>query len=218
MFLNALVGCALAIVLLSVVDEGRNFGKSKKQRALWRLVLRGMRPRHLLPAPLVLGAAAALGYVLSKYVGGPFNWGWWSAMGGSGNVILGNNEQLFGAAGSAWIGRVMLVVIAVLMPNLVTWEERLFRRGIERRSALGRVAWAVAFGLFHLVAGLPLFAALALSVLGFYCSQRYMTTFRALEPEKGTAVARRAAVLESTRAHLGFNTLGLVVAALTLVH
>src|SRR6478735_2344081 len=104
MFLNALVGCALAIVLLSVVDEGRNFRKSKKQRALWSLVWRGM-----------------------------------------------------------------LVVIAVLMPNLVTWEERLFRRGIERRTSLGRVAWAIAFGLFHLVAGLPLFAALALSLLGLYC-------------------------------------------------
>jgi len=218
MFLNALVGCALAIVLLSVVDEGRNFRKSKKQRALWSLVWRGMRPRHLLAAPLVLGASAVVGYLLNKYVGGVFNWGWWSAIGGSGNVILGKNEQLFGVTGSQWIGRVMLVVIAVLMPNLVTWEERLFRRGIERRTSLGRVAWAIAFGLFHLVAGLPLFAALALSVVGYYCSKRYMTTYRALEPSKGAAVARRAAVLESTRAHLGFNTLGLIVAALTLVH
>jgi hypothetical protein len=218
MFMNALVGCALAVVLLSLVEEGSSLGKSKKQKVLWKLVWRGMRLRHLLAAPLVLGAAAAFGYFLNTYVGGLLNWGWWSAMGGSGNVILGNNVELFGEVGSAWIGRVMLVVIAVLMPNLVTWEERLFRRGIERKTALGRVAWAVAFGLFHLVAGLPLYAALALSVLGLYCSQRYMTTYKKLEPTKGTALARREAVLESTRAHLGFNTLGLVVAALTLVH
>jgi hypothetical protein len=100
----------------------------------------------------------------------------------------------------------------------VTWEERLFRRGIERRTSLGRVAWALAFGLFHLVAGLPLFAAVALSVLGYYCSKRYMATYRKLAPVKGQAIARREAILESTRAHLGFNVLGLIVAALTIVH
>lgn len=217
MLANTLVGAALAVVVLSLLDEGKALRKSAKQRVLWRTVWSGMGLRHLWPAPLVLAVSGAVAYVLSSYVGGLMNWGWWSAMGGQGNVILGNNEQLFGVTGSQWVGRTMLLVVAVLMPNLVTWEERLFRRGIERRTPFGRAAWALAFGLFHLVAGLPLYAALALAVLGAYCSHSYMRTFRALALVKGEAVARRAAVLESTRAHLGFNTLGVLVAALTLV-
>jgi hypothetical protein len=217
MVANTLVGAALAVVVLSLFDEGKSLRKSAKQRVLWKTVWRGMSWRHVLPAPLVLGAAAAIGYLLNAHVGGLMNWGWWSAMGGQGNVVLGNNEQLFGVTGSHWVGRVMLVVVATLMPNLVTWEERLFRRGIERKTSLGRMAWSLAFGLFHLVAGLPLYAALALTVLGIYCSHSYMRTFRALEGTKGTALARRAAVLESTRAHLGFNALGVIVAALTVV-
>ncbi len=217
MLANTLVGAALAVVVLSLLDEGKALRKSAKQRVLWRTVWSGMGLRHLWPAPLVLAVAGAVAYVLSSYVGGLMNWGWWSAVGGQGNVILGNNEQLFGVTGSQWVGRTMLLVVAVLMPNLVTWEERLFRRGIERRTPLGRAAWALAFGLFHLVAGLPLYAALALAVLGVYCSHSYMRTFRALAVMKGEAVARRAAVLESTRAHLGFNTLGVLVAAVTLV-
>ncbi len=217
MVANALLGAALAAVVLGIAGEGKALKKSLKQRALWRVVWRGMRFRHLWPAPFVLGVAALLGYVLHTHVGGLLDWGWWSAIGGHGNVVLGKNEQLFGAAGSLWIGRTMLLVIAVLMPNLVTFEERLFRRGIERKTPWRRAGIAVGFGLFHLIAGLPIWATLALSVLGFYCSHVYMRTYRAVLPLKGDALARRHAVLESTRAHVGFNALGVLVAAVTLV-
>lgn len=216
MLVNALVGAALAVVVLSLVDEGSSLRKSTKQRVLWRVVWRSMRMRHVWPAPFVLAGAALLGWLLSTYVGGILNWGWWSAMGGTGNVVLGNNSDLFGTLGSQWVSRIMLVVLALLMPNLVTWEERVFRRGIERRSALGRLLWAGAFGLIHVVAGIPLWAALALTVVGLYCSHVYMKTYRALAPTRGDAVARRRAVLESTCAHLGFNSLGVIVAALSL--
>lgn len=217
MLANTLVGAALAVVVLSLVDEGSALKRSVKQRVLWRVVWRSMRMRHIWPAPFVLAGAALLGWLLTTYVGGPLNWGWWSAMGGTGNVVLGNNTDLFGAVGSQWVSRVMLVVLGLLMPNLVSWEERVFRRGIERRSTLGRLLWAGLFGLVHLVAGLPLWAALALTVVGLYCSHVYMRTFRALAPQRGEGVARRRAMLESTCAHLGFNSLGLVVAALTLL-
>ena len=217
MFVNALVGAALAVVVLSLVDEGRLLRRSVKQRVLWRIVWRSMRPRHLWPAPLVLAGAALVGWLLSSYVGGILNWGWWAAVGGNGNVVLGNNADLFGAQGSRWVSAVMLLVLAVLMPNLVTWEERVFRRGSERRTPLLRAVWALAFGVVHVVAGVPLWAALALTVVGLYCSHVYMRTFRALAPTHGDAVARRRAVLESTCAHLGFNSLGMMVAAVAVV-
>lgn len=217
MLANTLVGAALAVVVLSLVDEGNTLKKSVKQRVLWRVVWRSMRMRHIWPAPVVLAVTALFGWFLTTHVGGVLNWGWWSAMGGTGNVVLGNNTDLFGAVGSQWVSRIMLVVLAVLMPNLVTWEERVFRRGIERRSAIGRVLWAGAFGLIHLVAGVPLWAALALSVVGLYCSVVYMRTYRNLVGTRGEGIARRRAILESTCAHLGFNSLGLCVAAMTLV-
>ena len=64
MFVNALVACALAVVLMSLLEEGKTFGSSVKQRVLWRLIWSGVRLRHLATAPLLLLACGALGYYL----------------------------------------------------------------------------------------------------------------------------------------------------------
>ena len=106
MLVNALVGAALAVVVLSLVDEGSSLRKSTKQRVLWRVVWRSMRMRHVWPAPFVLAGAALLGWLLSTYVGGILNWGWWSAMGGTGNVVLGLGQLLVTVSGQAFVSPV----------------------------------------------------------------------------------------------------------------
>jgi hypothetical protein len=99
------------------------------------------------------------------------------------------------------------VLLVASLPLLVEREEWIFRRGAERRSTARNVAVAVAFGLVHAVVGIPIGAALALSVGGLYFTHVYLSAYRSTR-------SRRAALAESTRAHLAYN---LVIVAVVLV-
>jgi hypothetical protein len=84
-----------------------------------------------------------------------------------------------------------------------------FRLGAERRTRAGRLRRSVEFGLAHAIIGIPIGAALGLSVGGLYFTNRYMWTFR----RTGDA---DLAMAESTRAHLGYNVLVLLIVAVAL--
>jgi hypothetical protein len=99
------------------------------------------------------------------------------------------------------------VLLVLGLPLLVEGEEWVFRRGAEHRSRAANLRRAVLFGLVHAIVGVPLAAALALSVGGIYLTWRYLRVWQA-------TASPRLALLESTRAHLAYN---LVIVGLVLV-
>lgn len=173
--------------------------------ALWK----GLRPRHLLPVPVVLTAVVAAAVTLVQVPG--LDLGWWTAIGGHGNPITGGTEQ---AAGTSLEVIVPLVFVALLLPGLPLFaaaEERMFRLGAEGWSTTRRIGKGVLFGLAHALIGIPLGVALALSIGGWWFTAVYLWGFR-----RG---GRARAVRESTLAHLAYNAcvLTLLVISLTFV-
>src|SRR5205823_6556636 len=74
-----------------------------------------------------------------------------------------------------------------------------------------RVWMGLKFGLVHLVMGIPIGVALALSIGGWYFQWSYLRAFRR------SAGDVRAALMESTRSHLAYNMEVLSVALVALV-
>lgn len=159
-------------------------------------ILRGLRLRHFLPVPIVFGLVAAVGVTLIQVPG--LSFGWWSAIGGSGNPVFGVTDATSGTLLATVIPIVFIVLLLATLPLLVEREERWFRLGSENRSILGRVRWALAFGLVHALAGIPIGFALALSIGGIWFTIAYLRESRKTR-------SQRAALLESTRCHLAYD-------------
>jgi hypothetical protein len=170
--------------------------------AIWR----GIGRRHLWPVPFVLAAVLGAALVLVRLP--VLSFGWWSAIGGVGNPVAGSTEQTVGTALEWLIPIVFLLLLLPSLPLFALREEELFRLGAEGWSWPRRVAKTVAFGLVHVVIGIPIGVALALSIGGAYFLACYLRGWRATGSD-------RAAVLESTRAHTAYNAaiVALVLAA-----
>jgi hypothetical protein len=159
----------------------------------WTIV-RGIRLRHVLPVPLVLTAVLAVAQVL--WLLPPLRWGWWTALGGLGNPVLGTTERNQDTT-FAWL--VPLVFVLLLLPALPLFaeaEERRFRAGAETWSTRKRIWRGIQFGSVHALIGIPIAVALALSVGGWWFTYRYV----------------KGGLLESTRAHTAYN--GVIIAIL----
>ncbi len=173
-------------------------------------IVGGIRLRHVWPVPVVLAAVLVAATALLSVPG--LDWGWWTALGGTGNPVTGGTEQ---TVGTVWEWLVPLVFLALLVPALPLFayaEERMFRTGAEAWSGPRRVGKCLQFGLVHALIGIPIGVALALAVGGAYFMAVYLRAFR------HGADARRATI-ESARAHTAYNAtimiLVLVLAGLT---
>lgn len=197
----------LAFVGVRLVGGLRTARTSNGRRAAGEIV-RGVRWRHVWPVPLVLGAVIAAATLLMWIPG--LDWGWWTWLGGDGNPVFGTSDATAGTV-LEWL--VPLVFVCLLVPALPLFahaEERMFRLGAEHWSTPKRVAKAVQFGLVHALIGIPLGAALALSVGGGYFTLVYLRTWR----RTGSS---RASVLESTRAHTCYNAIIIVLVTIGIV-
>lgn len=203
---GALTAAALAWVGANLVLATR---RSVQRRARSLALLRGIRFRHLWPAPFVL-AAVVTAYLLLALVP-PLRWGWWTALGGEGNVVFGTTSQTKGTVLEVVVPVVFAALLLPALPVFVESEERRFRLGAEAWSTARRLWRGVQFGLLHLIAGIPVAAALALSIGGWWFTFVYVRAFRRTR-------SRVAALDESTRAHLGYDLviIGLVVVGLVL--
>ena len=133
------------------------------------------------------------------------SWGWWSALGGQGNPVFASSESTIG---TVWEWLIPLVFMALLFPALPLFayaEERMFRGGAEGWSRGRRVFKTVQFGMIHALIGIPIGAALALSVGGAYFMWVYLRQYRA-------STSREASLIESATAHAVYN--GLIVITL----
>jgi hypothetical protein len=193
MLVNAVIYFVLYLLVLNTWDSFRHRGE------VMRLVT-GLRPRHAAWALLTLvstlfalgtlGVAAALGPAWLR-------WSWFHALTGqTGTALSAGAATPHTAPLTVVIGMYALLVLS--MPWMVLGEEKVFRRGAERRGLLANAGMAVAFGAVHIVVGFPVFAALALTALGAWLTLVYRRAYR----RQGCAVE---ATLEASRTHLANN-------------
>jgi hypothetical protein len=175
-------------------------------------ILRGIRPHHVLLAPLVLIVVANAAFLLTQVPG--LDFGWWTAIGGIGNPVTGGTERTAGTALDWLLPLAFLLLLLPALPVLAFREERIFRSGDEERTPWGRLRRGVLFGVTHALIGIPIGVCLALSIGGWYFSWRYLRGYRAAGAGAGGATATRAGLLESTRAHVAYNGV-IIVLALT---
>jgi len=137
-------------------------------------------------------------------------WGWWSELGGTGSPVLGSTGS---TAGTVWEWLLPLGFVVLLLPALPLFahaEERMFRTGAERWSPARRALTTIRFGLVHAIVGIPIGAALALSIGGAWFMSTYLRAYRLT----GSA---HDATLESTAAHTAYNGVVLLVLLLLLL-
>jgi hypothetical protein len=177
------------------------------RRLAWEIT-RGLRLRHFLPVPLVVGLVlvAAIGLTRLPLL----DFGWWSAIGGQGNPAFGVTDRTAGTPFEIVVPVVFLVFLVPALPLLVEREEELFRLGAEEWTVPKRIGKTVLFGLVHALIGIPIGVALALSIGGAHFLLGYLRAFR-------RTARRREALLESTRLHLAYNTTIVVLVVVALL-
>jgi phosphatidylethanolamine-binding protein (PEBP) family uncharacterized protein len=206
--LDVLTVAVLALVGTRLVSTAVTAARSDSLRERWRAIVRGLRFRHFVPVPVVLTAVVVVASLLLRVPG--LSWGWWTAIGGTGNVIVGGSSRP-GLGAVEWIAPIVFISLLVpLLPLFAEREEHMFREGAEDWSMGRRARRAVEFGLVHLIMGIPIGVALALSVGGGYFTWAYLRGYR-------RGGSREAAVMESIRSHLAYNALILVVALVVVV-
>jgi hypothetical protein len=202
----------LSVAVLGFMAVRLASGVRVSRSTTGRLVVAAVRNRlawrHLWPVPLVLIVVVLAASLLMAVPG--LDWGWWSAIGGDGNPVFGSTDS---TAGTAWAWAIPLVFICLLLPALPLFanaEERMFRAGAERWSTPRRALKTLQFGLVHALIGIPIGAAMALSIGGAYFMYVYLRQFA----RTGSA---NDATLESTTAHTAYNGLIIVMVLLAIV-
>ena len=172
-------------------------------------LVRGLRLRHFLPVPVVVALvlAAAVGLTSVPVLA----FGWWTAIGGEGNPAFGVTERTAGTPFELVVPMLFLALLIPALPLLVEREEQLFRLGAESWSTPRRIGKTLLFGLVHALVGIPIGFALALSVGGAHFLLGYLRAWRATG-------SRREALLESTRLHLAYNAVIVVVVVAVLAY
>lgn len=209
MLLDLLAAAVLVVVGYRLVTVARFSLGGSRRRHILQLV-RGIRLRHVLPVPLVLAVVLTAALALMEVPG--LDWGWWTAIGGFGNPVTGGTERTAGTTLEWLIPLVFVVLLLPALPLLAEREEEIFRQGDEHRTIPQRAARGVMFGAVHAVMGIPIGAALALSVGGWYFSWCYLRGYRSTDPP-----TRRAALAESTRAHLAYNACIVALLVVSLI-
>lgn len=204
--LDLLTVAVLALVGVRLFEAARS---SVEARARMLDIVRGLRWRHFARAVPVVTVIVATAWVLIQLP--VLSFGWWTMIGGEGNPAVGVTARDYGIV-SVVIPLAFITLLIVGLPLLVAREEWVFRRGAERRGTAANVGRSVLFGLAHAVVGIPLGAALALSIGGLYLTRCYFDGWRETRTESG-------ALLESTRAHLAYNLtiIGLLLASLVVL-
>jgi hypothetical protein len=196
----------LAFIGVRLVEASRH-ASTRRARAHSLEILRGLRPRHFLLAVPVLALVITAFVGLLEVPG--LSFGWYTAIGGQGNPVFGTSDSTADTPLAVIIPLVFMALLVPALPLLVEREEQLFRRGSEHRTTGARVGRGVYFGLVHALIGIPIGAALALSIGGWYLTWAYLRAHR-----DGGA---RAALLESTRSHLAYNIIIVTIVVIAIV-
>lgn len=205
MVADLLTVAVLAWVGSRLARAARFSAQSEVRRRVAEVVT-GLRLHHFLLAVPVLVAVATAAQLLVSLPG--LSFGWWTALGGEGNPVVGSSSRTQGTPLAWLVPLVFLLLLVPALPVLVEREERVFREGSEHRSLAQRAGRGMVFGAAHALVGIPLGVALALSLGGWYLTWAYLRGYRRGGPEAG--------LLESTRAHLAYNAVILVLVGVAL--
>lgn len=203
---NVLSVFVLAVVGLRLV-QAVSISRSSRGRSLSREVWTRIGWRHIWPVPFVLAGVLVIAVPLLMVP--PLSWGWWSALGGNGNPIVGSSSTTSDTVWSWLIPLVFMVLVLAALPLFANAEERMFRSGAQHWSTGRRVLKVVQFGAIHAVIGIPLGVALALSVSGTYFMSVYLRAY-------ASTGSGHEATLESTRAHTAYNAFIIVAVAIAV--
>lgn len=203
---NVLSVVVLAVVGLRLV-QAVTISRSSHGRSLSREIWTRIRWRHLWPVPFVL--AGVLLVAIPLLMVPPLRWGWWSALGGSGNPIFGSSTTTSGTVWAWLIPLLFMPLVVLALPLFANAEERMFRSGAQRWSPRRRALKVLQFGAIHALIGIPIGVALALSVGGAYFMAVYLHAYAL------TGSAEQA-TLESTRAHTAYNALIIITVAVAV--
>jgi hypothetical protein len=201
---NLLTAAVLAFIGTRLVGAAQ-VALSPRGRERWLAVVRGLRVRHFVMAVPVLVLVFAAVIVLVQLP--VLSFGWWTALGGEGNPVVGSTSRTRGTPLATIVPAVFLAFLVPTLPLFALREEEVFRAGSELRTTTERVWWAVKFGMVHALVGIPIGAALALSIGGGYFTWMYLRAWR-----RTHSVA--LATLESARAHVAYN---LIIVCLVIV-
>ena len=203
MLLDLATVAVLAFIGFRLVEASR-YATTRHARRHTVEILRGLRPHHFLLAVPVLGLVITAFAVLLQIPG--LSFGWFTAIGGEGNPVFGSSKSTAGTPLEVVIPLVFMALLIPALPLLVEREEQIFRRGSEHRTTAGRIWRGILFGAVHAVIGIPIGAALALSIGGWYFTWAFLRGYR--------AGGETGALLESTRSHLAYNA---IIVTLVLV-
>lgn len=200
------VGVA-ALVIYSVIDMLRSeFAKSGY------MVLTKLRPIHFLAALVSITSVVTISLVLYTV---PFlQWGWWASLGGEGSIITASNSN----ATSVWstvlsLGVLSFVIIA--LPVFAWFEENVFRKNSQNFSLKQLITSNVAFGLIHLIMGIPIAIALALIAAGFIFQRVYLYAYKK-QAHLGERAATQHALEQASAVHLAHNIVVLTFAFVSI--
>lgn len=176
MLKNLLLGAAILFVLWSLLDTLKDTLRQPEYRLRWKQIIRLTGQRFLKDLPLALGAIILVGASAALLMQLPgMSWSWWGALGGTNNVMMGDTG-LPGALGVLIQAGILGLVLSGI-PLFAYMEEQIFRKGAEVRSPLTNLVFALIFGCVHFLAGVPMGAALALTLGGLLLTWRYLRTF-----------------------------------------
>jgi hypothetical protein len=193
---DVLTTLVLVAVGVRLVSSARlAVGRGGRDRVL--AIARGLRPHHFLLAPFVFAVLVVAITLLLSVPG--LDFGWWTAIGGIGNPVVGGSARTSGTAFEWLIPTVFFVLLLPALPLFAEAEERIFRWGSEHRSFWGRAWKGVQFGLIHALVGIPIGAALAISIAGWYFTWAYLRAYRRSGGDPHAGIA------ESTRSHVAYN-------------
>lgn len=201
---TVLTVAVLAFMGIRLVS-GVRVARSRRGRDIVGAVRGRLGWRHLAPVPVVLAAVLVSASLLMQVPG--LDWGWWSALGGEGNPVFGSTETTSGTWLEWTIPAVFVLLLLPALPLFAHAEERMFRTAAETWSPVRRVGKVVQFGLAHALIGIPIGAALALSIGGAWFMWVYLREFR-------RSGSRADATLESATAHTAYN--GSIIAVVVI--
>ena len=160
---------------------------------------REIRPFMVLQSAGVLATVIALAVGLLALNNPILDWGWWTVVASQVGDQSGGGNIITAPFSYPMLVPPFVVLLVLVLPRLAESEELMFRRGtLTWRDGALR---SLVFGLIHMVVGIPLAVALALSIGGLWFTRQYFLG--------GT---RR-----STLHHLTYNCIALLLVLVALV-
>ena len=146
-------------------------------------IRKDLKPKHFLIGTLSIISVLATGTLLIRYIPGmQFGWLTWIASQASET----QTGQTVESSPFLWATTIILILIfSIVLPKFAFLEEEKFRKPYVWATKPMQFMQALKFGIAHLIMGIPIGAALALSVGGVFFTE---TATRAAKKELNTAL------------------------------